>query len=124
MRKTGEILGAIPAKSKESSGDPELIRTISEEIEARGPMPFARFMELALYHGQHGYYAAGRAAIGRMGDFFTNVSVGPVFGELLAAQFADIWEKLGRPAEFKVVEQGAHDGVFAADTVRALMRNH
>src|SRR5206468_6473739 len=54
----------------------------------------------------------------------TNVSVGPVFGELLAAQFADIWEKLGRPAEFKVVEQGAHDGVFAADTLRALKRNH
>ncbi len=55
-----------------------LTEIILSEIAARGPMPFRRFMELALYHAEHGYYASGRASIGRRGDFFTNVSVGPL----------------------------------------------
>src|SRR5438445_6359991 len=80
-------------------------------------------MELALYHPDRGYYASGRANIGRRGDFFTNVSVGSLFGRLLASQFAEIWEKLGRPRDFKIVEQGAHDGVFAADALSALRQS-
>jgi SAM-dependent MidA family methyltransferase len=100
--------------------NPELIEIIRAEIGANGPISFARFMELALYHPKDGYYASGRANIGRRGDFFTNVNVGPLFGKLLASQFAEIWEKLGRPRDFKIVEQGAHDGVFAADALRAL----
>jgi len=98
----------------------ELVEIIRAEISANGPIPFARFMELALYYPDRGYYASGRANIGRRGDFFTNVSVGSLFGRLLAAQFAEIWEKLGRPRDFKIVEQGAHDGVFAADALSAL----
>ncbi|PYM02124.1 MAG: hypothetical protein DMF19_04210 [Verrucomicrobia bacterium] len=98
----------------------ELVEIIRAEIGTNGPISFARFMELALYHPDRGYYASGRANIGRRGDFFTNVSVGSVFGKLLAVQFAEIWEKLGRPGDFKIVEQGAHDGVFAADALSAL----
>src|SRR5206468_1143552 len=81
------------------------------------------FMELTLYHPKYGYYASGRARIGRRGDFFTNVSVGPLFGKLLAAQFVEIWEKLGRPGDFEIVEQGAHDGLFAADALSALRQS-
>src|SRR5438552_12773632 len=98
-------------------------RFIRGEIERDGPIPFARFMELALYHPEHGYYASGRASIGRRGDFFTNVSVGPLFGKLLASQFAEIGEKLERPQAFTIVEQGAHDGVFAGDVLSALRRS-
>jgi SAM-dependent MidA family methyltransferase len=118
-----ENLGAIHPKiqrAKPAVGNPELIEIIRAEIGANGPIPFARFMELALYHPKHGYYASGRANIGRRGDFFTNVTVGSLFGKLLATQFAEIWEKLGRPRDFKIVEQGAHDGFFAADVLTAL----
>jgi SAM-dependent MidA family methyltransferase len=101
----------------------ELVEIIRNEIGANGPISFARFMELALYYPKRGYYASGRANIGRRGDFFTNVSVGSLFGRLLAAQFAEIWDKLGRPGDFKIVEQGAHDGVFAADALSALRRS-
>ena len=101
----------------------ELIQIIRAEIGANGPISFARFMELALYHPDRGYYASGGANIGRRGDFFTNVSVGPLFGKLLAAQFAEIWEKLGRPGDFKIVEQGAHDGVFGVDALTALRQS-
>lgn len=77
-------------------------------------------MEQALYHPEHGYYSSGRATIGRKGDYFTNVSVGPLFGRLLAAQFAEVWERLGKIDNFVVVEQGAHDGAFARDVLETL----
>jgi SAM-dependent MidA family methyltransferase len=99
---------------------PTLEEIIRHEIQSRGPMTFARFMEVSLYHPEHGYYASGRARIGRKGDFFTNVSVGAVFGKLLAAQFLEIWKRLGRPSPFTIVEQGAHDGQFAADVLGAV----
>jgi SAM-dependent MidA family methyltransferase len=86
-------------------------------VAARGGMPFRDFIELALYHPEHGYYGAGRARLGRGGDFFTNVSVGKVYGELLAGQFVEMWERLGRPGDFAIVEQGANDGAFAADVL-------
>src|SRR6266481_5675845 len=101
------------------SGNPALIRLIRADIEKRGPISFARFMHLALYHPEHGYYSSGRCAIGRTGDYFTNVSVGPLFGELLAAQFAEIWKRLGKIDDFVIVEQGAHDGQFAHDVLES-----
>jgi SAM-dependent MidA family methyltransferase len=97
----------------------ELRHFIRETIRARGPQPFAWFMQQALYHPKHGYYSSGRAAIGRRGDYFTNVSVGPLFGRLLAAQFAEIWERLGKIDNFIIVEQGAYDGTFAGDVLEA-----
>lgn len=97
-----------------------VIEVIREEIRQTGSISFARFMEHALYHPQHGYYSSGRAVIGRRGDYFTNVSVGPLFGTLLAAQFIEIWERLGRVDNFTIVEQGAHDGQFARDALPAI----
>ncbi len=77
-------------------------------------------MEAALYDPKSGYYGAGRASIGRQGDFFTNVSVGALFGRLLARQFAEMWTRLGKPNEFTIIEQGAHGGEFAADALAGL----
>jgi len=79
-------------------------------------------MQQALYHPEHGYYSSGRCAIGRTGDYFTNVSVGPLFGQLLAVQFFEIWERLGEMNEFVIVEQGAHDGEFARDVLDVVQK--
>jgi SAM-dependent MidA family methyltransferase len=98
----------------------DLVNEMRETIRARGPQPFSWFMREALYHPLHGYYSSGRAIIGRRGDYFTNVSVGPMFGRLLAAQFAEMWRRLGQPHDFTIVEQGAHDGQFARDVLDAL----
>jgi SAM-dependent MidA family methyltransferase len=100
-----------------STGDRALIELIRAQIERAGPVTFAWFMEQALYHPQHGYYSSGRCGIGRRGDYFTNVSVGPLFGRLLARQFCEMWETLDRPARFTIVEQGANNGDFAADVL-------
>jgi SAM-dependent MidA family methyltransferase len=103
-----------------SARSPSLKDRIRQEIETLGPMPFSRFMDLALYDPLEGYYTSGRAAVGRDGDFFTSVSIGPVFGAVLAGQFLEMWEALGRPPEFRLVEQGAHDGRLSSDILKAL----
>jgi SAM-dependent MidA family methyltransferase len=95
----------------------ELVQFISDTIRARGPQSFAWFMQQALYHPEHGYYSSGRASIGRRGDYFTSVSVGPLFGQLLVAQFAQLWEGLDQTDNFVIVEQGAHHGDFARDVL-------
>ena len=102
------------------TSDQALTDFIRESIRQRGPLPFDWFMEQALYHPEFGYYSSGQCAIGRRGDYFTNVSVGPLFGRLLAAQFAEMWEILGRPGDFTIVEQGAHHGEFAGDVLEAV----
>src|SRR5207249_1588016 len=104
------------------SGNPDLIRFIRAEIEKSGPVSFAWFMHQVLYHPEHGYYSSGRCAIGRKGDYFTNVSVGPLFGQLLGAQLAEIWERLGKIDNFMIVEQGAHDGQFARDVLESVQK--
>src|ERR1700674_1479058 len=101
------------------TGDQGLTDFIRRTIRQTGPVTFAWFMEQALYHPVHGYYSSGRCGIGRRGDYFTNVSVGPLFGRMLAAQFAEMWELLGRPDDFTIVEQGAHHGDFVRDVLGA-----
>jgi len=98
---------------------------IHAEIRERGPMTFARFMELALYHPEWGYYCKEQAAsnIGRAGDFFTSVSVGPLFGRLLARQFAEWWKSMDRPDPFHIVECGGLNGQLAHDILTALQQD-
>jgi SAM-dependent MidA family methyltransferase len=65
-----------------------LAQRIRREIQAGGPIPFARFMDLALYTPDLGYYERAGRVLGRQGDFYTSVQVGSLFGELLAFEFA------------------------------------
>ncbi|GAB4171350.1 MAG: SAM-dependent methyltransferase [Terrimicrobiaceae bacterium] len=93
---------------------------IAAEIASAGPIPFARFMELALYSKEHGYYASGIPRVGRSGDFFTGVSVGPALGLVLSRHVLAAWKAMGHPSDFCIVEQGANDGSLAGDLLGAL----
>ncbi|MEO5722341.1 MAG: SAM-dependent methyltransferase [Chthoniobacterales bacterium] len=106
------------------NGHEELIEILRATIQREGPITFAHFMDQALYHPDYGYYSSGRASLGRSGDFFTSVSVGPLFGRLLAMQFAEMWETLGRDDDFEIVEQGAQGGEFAHDVLSAAQAEH
>lgn len=110
--------------SGKSPGPDALAEDLRRRIAARGTIGFDEFMAAALYDPEHGYYAAADSRTGRHGDFFTSVSVGPVFGRLLAAQCAEMWETLGRPSDFTLVEQGANDGQLMADALSAMERDH
>jgi SAM-dependent MidA family methyltransferase len=77
-------------------------------------------MELALYHPEHGYYLLPKTRTGKACDFFTNVSVGNAYGQLLADQFAAMHQILGAPSRFTILEQGAEDGQLALDILEHL----
>jgi SAM-dependent MidA family methyltransferase len=103
---------------------------IPEIVRERGPLTVAAFMDLALYHPQYGYYARSAQRSGRAGDFFTSVDVGPLFGELLAIQIAEMAGILSAsPASSEsatgldLVEAGAGSGRLAADVLNAVRRS-
>jgi len=99
----------------------ELEAIIASEIARDGPITFARFMALALYHPALGYYAGsgvGREPLGWEGDYFTSGDVHPLFGWCVGKQLAQMWELLGRPPRFDVVELGAGRGLLARDVWR------
>jgi SAM-dependent MidA family methyltransferase len=93
---------------------------IQKEVAAKGAISFARFMGLALYCPKSGYYERPDVSPGKKGDFYTSVSVGSVFGELLAFQFSE-WLWLLNVTKRQIVEAGAHDGRLAHDILYSIM---
>ena len=83
---------------------------LRDEIARLGAIPFHRFMEVALYHPEFGYYRRARDPFGRRGDYFTAEQIQPVFGILIAARIRQLREEMGNPADFAVVELGAGRG--------------
>ena len=80
-----------------------------------GPITFARYMALCLYHPEHGYYMQARERTGLRGDYFTSSDLHSVFARLIARQAAEMWETMGKPGRFTWVEAGAGRGLFAQD---------
>jgi SAM-dependent MidA family methyltransferase len=84
---------------------------LQAQASRQGPLPFSVFMEYALYDSADGFYSRPDSPYA---DFFTSVSVHPtLFGQMLAAHLDDVWQCLGRPDPFRVVELGAADGRLA-----------
>ena len=100
--------------------DEGLAARIRDEIRRTGPMAFARFMALALYDPDGGYYRSSDARPGRAGDFLTAPELHPIFGEMLGRAIAEAWEALGRPDPFVVREHGAGNGALAEAILAAL----
>ncbi|MCA9876396.1 MAG: SAM-dependent methyltransferase [Thermomicrobiales bacterium] len=106
-----------------ATGNPSLIDAIRAEISAQGGrIPFARFMDLALYHPAWGYYRAGQRRPGRPGDFLTAPEAHPFFGITLARQVAECWDRLDQPRPFVVREYGPGVGGLAWDIIGGLQR--
>ena len=87
---------------------------IRDRIAKRGRITFAEFMDVALYHPSGGYYTSA-SRIGAAGDYFTSPTAHPAFGALLCVQLNRMWEVLGRPDRYVVVEMGAGSGQLGCD---------
>ncbi len=102
-----------------------LIDILQERI-ANSPqqrITFADYMDLVLYHDREGYYSRGRG-LGETGDFVTSVHLCPDFGEMLAEQFVQMWEILGKPQPFSLLELGAGQGILAGDVLSYIERKY
>jgi SAM-dependent MidA family methyltransferase len=109
-----------------NSPQTDLGQKIAAEIQqATGQrISFARFMALALYEPELGFYPTRAKSLGTGGDFYTSVHLGADFGELLAEQFVEMWIQLGQPTPFHLVEMGAGQGLIAADILAYLQTHH
>ena len=96
-----------------------MIPGLVERIRAGGPIPFAAFMDAALYDPTGGFYAAGGRAGGRSGQFLTSPEVGPLFGAVLARALDAWWADAGRASPFVVVDAGAGPGTLARAVLAA-----
>jgi SAM-dependent MidA family methyltransferase len=90
----------------------DLWQIVVREIGASGPITFARFMELALYHPEFGYYRT-RDRFGVQGDFYTAEQLQPVFGESLAHFVEKLTKRDETGAPYRVLEIGAGRGEMA-----------
>lgn len=93
-----------------------------DEIKTQGPMPLIAYMRRALADPTHGYYMQRQpfgAPSAAGGDFITAPEVSQMFGELLGAWMADLWDRMGRPTPFCLAEIGPGRGTLMADMLRA-----
>ena len=84
-----------------------------------GPVPFERFMELALYGAEGFYTRDGGGSAGRRGDFITSPEVGPLFGAVIVRYLDAEWKRIGQPDVFTVVDAGAGPGTLARSVLAA-----
>ncbi len=87
---------------------------VRRRIDEDGAISFAEFMEAALYWPHGGYYASG-GRVGASGDYFTSPLVHPGFAALIAVQLHQMWQVMGSPGRFTIVEVGAGDGLLCRD---------
>ncbi|HEV2162848.1 MAG TPA: SAM-dependent methyltransferase [Stellaceae bacterium] len=87
-------------------------------IRAGGPLTVERYMEIALWHPQWGYYAT-HSPVGARGDFITAPEISQVFGELIGLWLTDLWQRSGAPDPVIVCELGPGKGTLMADLLRA-----
>jgi SAM-dependent MidA family methyltransferase len=107
-------LRRVPPPDVDAVGsDAVLEEQVRSEIASSGPLTFARFVEIAQYDPERGYYRAGEARPGRAGDFLTAPEAHPIFGRALSRQVHEIWQRLGEPSPFVVREHGAGTGALA-----------
>jgi SAM-dependent MidA family methyltransferase len=93
---------------------------IVEEIGSGGRVSFARFMEMALYEPDLGYYVSGKEKWGKEGDYITTLDVSSSFARMIARQILEMWQQLGSPEGFHIIEVGAGRGWLTAEVLRAL----
>lgn len=93
---------------------------IFERIKKQGPITFEQFMSMALYDPNLGYYNTQSGKIGRDGDFYTSSHLHPVFGVMLGRQIMEMWDLLGSPADFSIVEMGGGAGYVCKDILDSL----
>ena len=113
-------LRRLPARDQDVLSDPELLGAIRREISQHGPITFARFMEIALYDPEHGYYRGSVARPGRAGDFLTAPEAHPLFGRTIARFALAVHAALDAPDELTVREHGAGAGALAGPLAAAI----
>ena len=100
---------------------PTLAEQIELQIRTSGPMSVATYMGLCLTHPSKGYYRTADP-LGAKGDFITAPEISQMFGELIGFFFVNLWQQMGSPRAFTLLELGPGRGTLMADMLRVACR--
>ena len=109
----------VPLYDPSLRRDTPLALKLIQRIRASGPISVHDYMNACLHDPEFGYYRT-RMAIGRAGDFITAPEISQVFGELIGLWCAVVWQQMGQPQRFNLIELGAGRGTLLADVLRAV----
>ena len=101
--------------------EPGLAELINAQIRANGPMSIASYMALCLTHPRHGYYKQADP-LGAAGDFVTAPEISQMFGELIGFFIVNLWQQMGEPKSFTLLELGPGRGTLMQDALRVATR--
>ncbi len=101
--------------------DTPLAQKLKQEIRKHGPIGIGTYMNACLWDQDYGYYTKGEV-IGEKGDFTTAPEISQTFGEIVGAWVAVVWQQMGSPSSFRLVELGPGHGTLCADMARTLYR--
>ena len=89
-------------------------------IRNHGRITFAQFMRACLYSPNGGFYSTRDSSISA--HFGTSPTMHPVFGALIARQLEQMWQIMGEPGVFHLIEVGSGDGSLAWSIMDACQR--
>lgn len=107
-----------PPYDPDARRDTPLALKLKERIRREGPITVTEYMRVCLQDPEHGYYRT-RAAIGRGGDFVTAPEISQTFGELIGLWCVVVWQQMGAPTRFNLIELGPGRGTLMRDALRA-----
>lgn len=99
----------------------KLPKPLLHALDTHGEIPFAEFMQYALYAPDEGYYCTSRNQLGKHGDFITAPEITPLFGKTIAVQCEAVLKQLTSPI---MLEFGAGNGTLCIDILSALETQH
>lgn len=124
MQEFSEIMDAIADENdtqvfntevKIDAKNPTTLEVLAEIEANHGKISYSRFMHLCLY-GKNGYYSTGKVKIAQEGErhFLTSPETGPIFGACIGKILMQVWESMGSPVPFNIIEMGGGEGGLAS----------
>jgi NADH dehydrogenase [ubiquinone] 1 alpha subcomplex assembly factor 7 len=98
-----------------------LMGVLRDVIQAEGPITVEQYMQIVLHHPQHGYYSHGDP-LGVDGDFGTSPEISQMFGEMIGVWCLEVWQQMGEPDPFILLELGPGRGTLLKDLFRATQK--
>lgn len=116
---------STPARSTVADPNKKELKTnfavlLQQRIFSGGYMPLAQFMRECLSHPDFGYYSTKKTVIGgERADFITAAEI-PFFADIICAWILDVWQKMGTPRRFNLIELGPGKGTLMAGILRQI----
>jgi SAM-dependent MidA family methyltransferase len=110
----------MPESESKVNRPVNLTEQLAELIRREGPMPFDQWMKVALYDELGYYNRPDSRRWGRKGDYRTSPESSELFAATFALYFAQLFDELGQPSNWTIVECGAGDGSLAEGVLKTL----